>query len=132
MRRVLIALVAGCVLATAVVRSADAPTLPVYVVLVSTIEDHLNDQPSLERIDRILPTIERYRREYPHYAPTWLLRVTGTVAERLAEVNYASGVVTRIADARRAGIVEVGYDGTEEPTFVMRPLPHFRRATTPD
>ena len=132
-------LVSALLIAAAAVLAAQSPVAPsaaasppVFVLLVSTIEDHLNDQPSLARIERTLPVVARYRKEHPQFAASWLVRFTGTVSDHLAETNYASHLVDKLKQAALDGAVEFGYDGTDEPTFVARPRPNFRKAPTPE
>lgn len=127
----LASLIMAAAATASVVQPASAPP-PVFVLLVSTIEDHLNESASLERIERTLPVIERYRKEYPGLGASWLVRLTGTVSDRLAETNYGTGLLDRLKRAAADGLLEFGYDGTDEPTFVARPRPNFRKAGTPE
>lgn len=104
---------------------------PVYVLLVSTIEDHLNTELSEERIERTLPIVERYRREHPALAVSCLMEFTGAVADSLAE-RPSSGLAGRLRALAGAHVIEIGYTGDEEPTPLARPRPNLRGASTPE
>jgi len=115
-----------------IVVSAQAPKAPVLVMLVSTIDDHLHDGMSAERIVRTLPVIDALRREHPQAHVSWLVRVSGAMSGVLGDTDYATHLVERLKAHVADGSVEIGYDGTEEPTFLARPRPNLRGLVTPE
>ena len=108
----------------------EAPS-PIYVLLEASIEDEINEG-SFERIPWILDTMAALASSARAYRPVCLLQFNGVTANRLGQEDYATGFVRRVRDAVAAGTIEVGYDGTEEPTFAARPRPNLRGAGTPD
>ncbi|HEY3381781.1 MAG TPA: hypothetical protein VGK32_08435 [Vicinamibacterales bacterium] len=103
---------------------------PVYISLFSTIEDHLNIEISEERLQRTLDTMRRLRQQHPGVRPTCLMLFSGTTSEALQTRDQANGLLTRVRESARAGLIEMGYDGAQEPTFLTWPRPNMRRATT--
>jgi hypothetical protein len=103
---------------------------PVYVLLFSTIDDPLNMEASEERLQRTLPLLERYRTQFARYRASCLYQFSGTFTDALVARNNANHLLDAVRSAARQGIIEIGYDGTEEPTFLTRPRPNFRRAKT--
>ena len=115
--------------------AADAPASkqqPVFVYLYTRMDDHVNWEYSEDRFHRILPILERLRAAKPELAPSCLLLVSGASTEMLAQRDAATKVLTSIKEAKSKGWVEVGYDGENEPSHLVRPQPNFRSATTPD
>ena len=105
--------------------------MPVYVLLVGTIEDHVNLDLSEERIDRVLSLVDRHRQRFPQDRISCLLQFTGLASDALA-VRPANGLLDRLKAAAGKGAIEIGYDGTEEPTLATRPRPNLRSAATGD
>ena len=138
LRRQVLALLAGllllgCSAAAQVAPPTDekpAARQPVYVLLFGSFRDHFNLNFAEESLQRSLAVVQHYRNALPQYRASVLLQFSGTVSEELANRNGANHLVDRIRNDARRGIIEVGYDGLEEPTFVMRPRPNFRQART--
>jgi hypothetical protein len=132
MRLATLFLIALAAAAAAAGRSASpAQPMPVYVLLAGTIEDHVNLELSEERIDRVLSLVDRHRHRFPQDPISCLLQFTGLTSDALA-VRSTNGLLDRLRAEARKGVVEIGYDGSEEPTFVARPRPNLRAAATPD
>ena len=142
MRRALLAL---CLLAVAAPLGADrarrqAPLVsqdtsaaaPLYVLIETTFDDPWNLDATEERLRRTLALVDRYRRQYPSLHVSCLARFSGTMADSLAERNKALHLLDQVRQAAAAGLVEIGYDGADEPTFIARPRPNMRGAKTPE
>lgn len=129
-RRLSIGIALAC--ASAIIGAQAPRQAPVFFVIVSTIDDHLHDNFSVERIERTLPVIDELRRRHPDAQASWLLRLSGGMAAHLGDTDYATHLVQRLKARLADGSVEIGYDGTEEPTFATRPRPNLRGATTPE
>ncbi|NWG13785.1 MAG: hypothetical protein HXY20_09645 [Acidobacteria bacterium] len=103
---------------------------PVFIYLFSRMEDHLNIEIWEDHLQQTLPMLERHRNRYPQYHAAALLQFTGAVSESLESRNRSNRLRDTILDLARKGIVETGYDGSEEPTYRTRARPNFRRAGT--
>lgn len=97
---------------------------PVYFYLYARITDHVNLDITEARLRRVLPMIEKFRAAHPeaHVAATILF--SGASSEALAERNAKTGIKDFVLGYKKRGIIEIGYDGTDEPTYVHRPLLH--------
>lgn len=121
--------VLGCVLvAWGVVVTAEGPS-PVYVLLQATIDDEINPE-GMARLPRLLATMQALERRGAAFHPTCLLQFNGVTANTLASENAATGRLDQVRDLARRGLLEIGYDGSDEPTFLTRPQPNFRGAAT--
>ncbi|MCX6546339.1 MAG: hypothetical protein NTV05_18255 [Acidobacteria bacterium] len=109
-----------------------AAKAPIYVMLQTTVDDVLNVPVSMERLPRALGQIDRLQARAGAFHPTCLVQFTGVAADRLADQNDGTHLVDAINDGARRGLVEVGYDGTEEPALAARPRPNLRGADTPE
>jgi hypothetical protein len=107
------------------------PQAPVYIQLFSCFDDHLNIEIPDETLTWTLGMVEKRRTANPQSRISVLLQFTGAMSEAMADRNRANGLLDRIIDLSRRGFVDVGYDGTEEPTWRTRPRPNFRTAKTP-
>jgi hypothetical protein len=94
---------------------------PIYVLLQTTLDDEINTPASMDRLPRSLKVMESLRARAAAFYPVCLLQFNGVAANRLGSENYATHSVDTVKDYARRGLVEIGYDGTEEPTFVARP-----------
>jgi hypothetical protein len=122
---------ASLLLAAVAARAQDAGVQPVYVMLVMTSGDSVNVQYADQQLTRVLALTERLRREHPGARASCLFEFTGETALGLAE-RAPTGLLGEVKRGMRQGHAEVGYNGTDEPTFVMRPRPNLRGATTPE
>jgi hypothetical protein len=102
---------------------------PMQFYLQANITDHVNLQITEDRIRHILATIDKYRKQHPESGLTATLLLSGSVSEALAARNSQTHMVDVIKDAVRRGEVELGYDGTDEPTYKTRPLIEFKSDT---
>jgi hypothetical protein len=105
---------------------------PVYIYLYARVTDHVNLDITEARLRRVLPMVERYRKQHPdaHVAATILF--SGAVSSALAERNAQTGIKDFVLDYVRRGVIEVGYDGSDEPTYDQRPLADLTNASSPD
>ena len=103
---------------------------PVFVYLYARITDHVNLDLSEDRLRRLLPMIERYRKEHPaaHVSATVLF--SGAISEALAQRNGKTHIVDFVQDYIHRGVVEPGYDSTDEPTYKHRPASDFSKTKT--
>jgi len=113
-------------------RSSVAVKAPIYVLLQTTIDDEINAPASMDRLPRTLKVMESLQARAAAFHPVCLLQFNGVAADRLGRENYATHIADTVKDHVRRGLVEIGYDGTEEPTFVSRPRPNLRGADTPE
>ncbi len=108
----------------------EPPKQPVYVMLYTQFEDHT--QPSLagERIRRLIPPLERLRKEYPEYRISSIFEFSGAMSEVLNLQNKQLGLVDKVKNAAQEGIVEVAYTGQYEPVPREWPRPDLNQAKT--
>jgi len=119
-------LLAACSLASA------ADKQPVHIYLYERLGDYVNIELTEDRLRRVLPMIEKFRKQRPqaHVSATVLL--SGALSEELAARNSKTGIKDLMLDYVRRGIVELGYDGSDEPTYHRRPMPDFSGVKTPE
>jgi hypothetical protein len=95
---------------------------PLYVLLYARITDHVNADISEDRLRRLLPMIETYRNKYPAAHVSAAILFSGASSRVLAERNAKTQIVDFVKDYIKRGVIEVGYDGTDEPTYATRPI----------
>ena len=110
---------------------ATAPE-PVYIVLYSRFYDHSHQHTTDERLQRLLPLLDRLHAKYPQSGISALFQFSGTVSDVLAERNAGLHLVDKIKDYSSRGLVDVGYTGEEEPSYLYRPKPNLLLADTPE
>ncbi len=117
-------------LASAVIATAGpVPRQPVYVQLVTTFDDYVNPELSEERLERTGPLVAELARKWPQWHVSWLVQFNGASAEAL-RLRQGNGLYDAIRELQGRGLVEIGYDGAEEPTPFARPRPNLRGADT--
>jgi len=113
--------------------AADPPSpQPVYIVLYSRFYDHSHQHTTDERLQRLLPLIERLRKQYPQSGVSALFQFSGTVSQVLAEENSGLHLVDQVKDFSRRGLVDIGYTGEDEPSYLYRPKANLLLADTPE
>lgn len=107
-----------------------AAKAPVYIFLHARVTDHVNIELSEDRLRRVLPMLERYRKEHPEAHVSATILLTGAISQVIADRNGRTGIKDLVLDYARRGVIELGYDGTDEPTYKMRPSPDLAQAKT--
>ncbi len=105
---------------------------PFFVYLFGRYSDFVNIELTEGRIRDTISLVEKYRKEYPQARASVTMLFSGALSQALAERNAKTGIKDLVLDASRRGVVEVGYDGSDEPTYSSRPLPEFANAKTPE
>jgi len=95
---------------------------PVYFYLYSKITDHVNMDVTEARLRRLLPMIEQYRKENPQAHVSATIFFTGAVSQALADQNKKTHITDFVLKYKKMGVIEIGYDGTDEPTYDHRPM----------
>ena len=101
-------------------RPAPPPQL-VYIYLYARITDQVNLDISEDRLRRLLPMIEKFRNEHPEAHVSATILFSGASSEALAKRNAQTHIKDFVLGYKKRGIIEVGYDGTDEPTYTNRP-----------
>jgi len=111
---------------------AGGPAQPVYIYVYSRFTDHVNLGFEETRLRQLLPMLEKYRQQHPedHVCATILL--SGAMSRALAERNSSDGTVDYVKGFQRRGVIQVGYDGMDEPTYQKRPLVDVANLRVPD
>jgi hypothetical protein len=110
--------------------SPGAGSAPVYVLLHTTVDDVLNAPASVERLPRAIEQLERLGSRAAAWHPACLVQFTGVAADSVGVGSHGPRLVGTIKDGVAKGLLEIGYDGREEPTFPARPRPNLRGADT--
>lgn len=110
---------------------AGGPTQPVYIYLYSRFTDHVNLASEEARLHCLLPMLEKYRQQHPETQLCATILFSGAMSRALAERNGSDGTVNYIKGFVRRGVIEVGYDGMDEPTYQKRPLVDVSTAKVP-
>ncbi len=103
---------------------------PVLIYLYARVTDHINIGISEDRLRRILPMLENYRKAHPEAHVSATILLSGSISQALAERDAQTGIKGFVLDFVRRGVIELGYDGTDEPTYERRPLPDLSKART--
>lgn len=109
---------------------AIAARAPVYILLQATMDDEINTPASTDRLPRALKVVGQLQSRAAAFHPVCLLQFNGVMANRLGAEDYTTHAAGAVKESAERGLVEIGYDGTEEPTFVARPRPNLRGADT--
>jgi hypothetical protein len=104
---------------------------PVYIYLFTRVDDHINVNLEAERWNRAVDLVERTRKQQPDSGASLLMQFTGAMAEECSLRDRGRGV-ERLRELARRGVIEIGYDGSDEPAYYARPMPSFRNARTPE
>jgi len=110
---------------------APAPQ-PVLIVLYSRFYDHSHQHTTDERLQRLLPMLDKLRKQYPQSGISALFQFSGTVSQLLDQGNAGLHLVDRLKDYSRRNLVDIGYTGEEEPSYLYRPKPNLLLAETPE
>ncbi len=103
---------------------------PVLIYLFSRMTDHVNLDLTENRLRRVLPEVETYRKAHPEYSVSATIFLSGSVSQALAERNSKTGIKDFVADYAQRGVIELGYDGADEPTYKTRPWPDTSKVKT--
>jgi hypothetical protein len=112
--------------------TSEAPKEPVFIYLYARITDHINLDLTEDRLRRILPVIEKYRKDHPDAHVSATILFSGAVSQALAERNTQTHIADFVLGFGHRGVVEFGYDGADEPTYENRPLLDFSNAKSTD
>lgn len=109
--------------------SAPAQEQPLYVYLFTHTEDPFNLDLSEERFIRFVPEVEARAASHPEAGLVWTIEFQGTDAYAVAERNPQTGVLDLLHRASDQGVVEFGYHGHHEATYLNRPQNRFTETT---
>ena len=114
--------------------SASAPpdSQPVWIVLYSRFYDHSHQHTTDERLQRLLPMLDKLHKQYPQSGISALFQFSGTVSQLMDEENAGLHLVDQLKDYSRRNLVDIGYTGEEEPSYLYRPKPSLLLAETPE
>jgi hypothetical protein len=105
---------------------------PVYIYLYSRVTDQVNTDITEDRLRRLLPMIERYRTEHPEAHVSATILFSGAASEALAAKNVKTGIKDFVLGYKKRGVIEIGYDGSDEPTYEHRPVVQLKEKATPE
>ncbi len=111
--------------------AAEAPQ-PVYIVLYTRFYDHSHPQTTNERLERTLPLLESLKKQYPQSGISALFQFSGSVTDVLASEDSNTHLLDRVKTAAQSKLVDVGYTGEDEPSYLYRPKPNLLAAETPE
>jgi hypothetical protein len=129
LKRISILLIAFLLLAPGLGAGSN-PSQPVYIYLYARITDHVNLDLTEDRLRHILPMVERYRKAHPDAHVSATILFSGAVSDALAERNSQTHILDFARDFIHRGIIEPGYDGTDEPTYKRRPFVELVKTKT--
>jgi len=104
---------------------------PIYIYLRSHVSDHVNIDISEDQLHRLLPMVERYRKEHPDSRISATVFFSGAVSQALAGRNQQSHIVDFVKSYIKRGFIEAAYDGSDEPTYASRPIVDLVQKSTP-
>jgi hypothetical protein len=131
MKRTFLSIAFATLLVAPALVAADASKGPIYIYLYARVTDHVNLNITEDRLRRLLPMVEKYRKAHPgaHVSATVLF--SGAVSEALAQRNNQTHIVDFVKSYLRRGVVEPGYDGSDEPTYATRPTVVYTETSDP-
>jgi len=103
---------------------------PVYVYLHARVSDHVNIELTESRLRRILPMLDKYRKQQSKAGVSATILFSGALSQALADRNGKTGIKDFVQDYVRRGVIEPGYDGADEPTYRQRPAADLTKAKT--
>jgi len=103
---------------------------PVYVYLHARVSDHVNVELTESRLRRILPMLDKYRKQQSKAGVSATILVSGALSQALADRNGKTGIKDFVQDYARRGVIELGYDGADEPTYRQRPAADLTKTKT--
>ncbi len=110
---------------------AGAPnSKPVYIYLYTRMSDHVNVEMTEDRLRHLLPMVQKYRQMHPEAHVGATILFSGAVSRALQERNPQTHILDFVKDYIHRGVVEAGYDGTDEPTYTQRPTLEFGERQT--
>lgn len=131
MKSIFLASISAVILAAgqASTPASEAPKEPTYIYLYSSVTDHVNLDITEDRLHRLLPMIERYQKEHPTLHVSATVLFSGSVSDALERRNATTHIVDFVKGYIRKGVIEVGYDGSDEPTYTSRPYVDISKVT---
>lgn len=119
-------------LATIQAAALAAGSQPVFIVLYTRFYDHSHQYPNNQRVERLLPLLEKLRAKYPNSGIAGLLEFSGSMSQVFLEANDSLHVVDKTKEAAQRGLIDIGYTGEDEPSYLYRPKPDLISADTPE
>ncbi|HXJ96096.1 MAG TPA: hypothetical protein VMT20_24925 [Terriglobia bacterium] len=104
---------------------------PVYIRLFAEATDHVNLDITENRLRRVLPGVEALGKTHPEAHVSATILFSGAVSQALEERNAQTHILDFVKDYIRRGVIEAGYDGTDEPTYDRRPFFKFSENSSP-
>lgn len=105
---------------------------PVYILLYSRFYDHSHPSLLNERLTRLLRSMEALRNKFPDSNISTLLEFSGTTSQLLDEQNSSTHLLDAVKNARSRGLVDIGYTGEDEPSYLHRPHANVLALDTPE
>lgn len=103
---------------------------PVFIVLYSRFYDHSHKYPNEQRVIRLIPLLEKLRAKYPNSGVSSLFEFSGSMSQVFLEYNSGLHLVDKVKDAAKQGLIDIGYTGEDEPSYLYRPRPDYLSAET--
>lgn len=105
---------------------------PVFIVLYTRFYDHSHKFPNNQRVERLIPLLEKLRAKYPNSGISGLFEFSGSMSQVFLEYNSGEHIVDKVQEASKQGLVDIGYTGEDEPSYLYRPKPDLLTADTPE
>jgi hypothetical protein len=105
---------------------------PVLILLYTRFYDHSHQHTTDERIQRLLPMLQKFRDQHPLSGLSALFQFSGTVSQVLSEENPGLHLVDRLKESAGRDLIDIGYTGEDEPSYLYRPQPSLLEANTPE
>ena len=117
---------------SAVSMAGAATDRPVFIYLYARVSDHVNLEMGEERLRHILPMTQKFRQLHPEAHISATILFSGAMSKALEERNSKTHILDFVKDYLHRGVIEVGYDGTDEPTYSHRPTLEFKDDLSPE
>jgi hypothetical protein len=116
---------------TATPAAADPPPAqPVFVYLTTSFSDVINHDISDARLRHLLPLLEKYRKQYPSLSAT--IYFSGAMTADLQRRNSETHLLDEIKRLVKQGVIQAGYDGSQETSDEHHAMLELSHAKTPE
>jgi hypothetical protein len=104
---------------------------PLFVYLQATFTDPVNLDLAEDRLRHLLPMLDKFRQEHRQAHVSATLLFSGAASDALERRNQQTHIVDFVKDYLRRGVIEVGYDGSNETAYDKQPVMDLSGAKKP-
>jgi hypothetical protein len=96
------------------------------------VTDQVNIALAEDQLRRLLPSLDKYKSGHPDAHVSATILFSGAASDALEKRNAETHIVDFVKSYIRHGVIEAGYDGSDEPTYINRPHLEYPDPSTPE